>query len=327
MEYPQSDPHNPRVVTYSPAYTLVPTYECFNRCAYCNFRVDPGDDAWLSLAEARTRLSQLPAETSEILILSGEVHPSSRRRQAWFELIYSLCQLALEQGFLPHTNAGPLLYEEMAQLKQVNVSMGLMVEQVSPHLMQTVHQYAPSKFPKLRLQQLQWAGELGIPFTTGLLLGLGETEADWRDSLTAIAQVHQRWGHVQEVILQPHSVGHQQPWRGVTLAGEDLVRAVAIAREVLPADITIQVPPNLIAPSALLDCLGAGAGDLGGIVPKDEVNPDYLHRHQMRALLREAGWSLQPRLPVYSQYDSWLPSNLGRAVGEWRDRLAERVPA
>ncbi|MGF1514743.1 MAG: 7,8-didemethyl-8-hydroxy-5-deazariboflavin synthase subunit CofG [Elainellaceae cyanobacterium] len=326
MEQPQSA-FDSQVVTYSPAYTLVPTYECFNRCAYCNFRVDPGDDVWLSLAEARERLGQLPPETSEILILSGEVHPHSARRQAWFERIYDLCQLALDRGFLPHTNAGPLLYEEMKQLKQVNVSMGLMVEQVSPRLMHTVHQYAPSKFPELRLQQLRWAGELKIPFTTGLLLGLGETEDDWRDSLRAIAQVHAQWGHVQEVILQPHSVGHQQPWRGVTLAGEQLVRAVAIAAEILPAEVTIQVPPNLVLPSALLACIEAGARDVGGVVPKDEVNPDYLHRHQMRDLLAEAGWQLRPRLPVYPQYDSWLPPALRRSVAVWRDRLSGRVLA
>ncbi len=327
MDHLPSTPRADRVVTYSPAYTLVPTYECFNRCAYCNFRVDPGDDEWLALGEARDRLSQLPPETSEILILSGEVHPSSARRQAWFQRIYDLCNLALDRGFLPHTNAGPLLYEEMAQLKAVNVSMGLMVEQVTPQLMQTVHQYAPSKFPELRLQQLRWAGELQIPFTTGLLLGLGETEADWRDSLRAIAQTHERWGHVQEVILQPHSVGHQQPWNGVTLAGEQLQRAVAIAAEILPSDVIIQVPPNLVSPSALLACLEAGARDLGGIVPKDEVNPDYLHRHQSWALLQKTGWRLQPRLPVYPQYDGWLTGRLAQRVGEWRDRLAGKVPA
>jgi len=319
--------HHQKVVTYSPAYTLVPTYECFNRCTYCNFRVDPGDDEWLSLSEAQSRLSQLPAETSEILILSGEVHPSSARRQAWFERIYQLCELALSQGLLPHTNAGPLLYEEMERLKQVNASMGLMVEQMTPRLIDTVHQYAPSKLPKLRLQQLEWAGMLKIPFTTGLLLGLGETEADWRDSLRAIARVHQRWSHIQEVILQPYSVGHQQLWRGASLVGDELVQAVAIARDSLPDDIAIQVPPNLLSPETLLACLEAGARDIGGIVPKDEVNPDYLHRHQMRNVLHEAGWQLQPRLPVYPQYDDWLPPSLLRVVSQWRNGLAGQVLA
>ena len=320
-----SSASEPQVVTYSPAYTLVPTYECYNRCAYCNFRVDPGEDTWLTVAEARDRLRQLPAETSEILLLSGEVHPASARRQPWLERIYDLCALALEMGFLPHTNAGPLLYEEMRQLKQVNVSMGLMVEQVTPHLMQTVHQCAPSKAPEVRLQQLDWAGELQIPFTTGLLLGLGETEADWRDSLVAIAQSHQRWGHIQEVILQPHSQGHQQPWKGVHFADALLIRAVAIARQLLPDDVVIQVPPNLMSSAALLACLAAGARDVGGIVPKDEVNPDYLHRHQMRQQMGQVGWTLRPRLPVYPQYDHWLAAPLQWPVTQWRERLAGLV--
>ena len=138
-----------RIVTYSPAYTLVPTYECFNRCTYCNFRRNPGEDEWMSLAEAREILTGLQGkEVIEILILSGEVHPKSARRQDWFERIYQLCELALEMGFLPHTNVGPLSYEEMAQLKQVNVSMGLMVEQVTPELLKTVHAHAPSKLPE-----------------------------------------------------------------------------------------------------------------------------------------------------------------------------------
>lgn len=115
-----------RIITYSPAYTLVPTYECFNRCTYCNFRVDPDQDRWMSLSAAQDVLSTLHAQSViEILILSGEVHPHSKRRLLWFQRIYRLCELALEMGFLPHTNVGPLSYEEMAKLRQVNVSMGL----------------------------------------------------------------------------------------------------------------------------------------------------------------------------------------------------------
>ncbi len=164
-------------ITYSPAYTLVPTYECFNQCSYCNFRVQPGTDTWLSLDRAKAEINGL--HVIEILILSGEVHPRSSRRKAWLEHIYQLCQIALAEGFLPHTNAGPLRFEEMAYLKQVNVSMGLMLEQLTPALLGGVHRHAPSKQPELRLQQLHWAGKLQIPFTTGLLLGIGETQADW----------------------------------------------------------------------------------------------------------------------------------------------------
>lgn len=309
-------------VTYSPAYTIVPTYECFNRCAYCNFRTDPGKSPWLTRKAAESLLKRLQSEgVCEILILSGEVHPHSSRRQEWFQLIYDLCELALSLGFLPHTNAGPLSYTEMQQLKTVNVSMGLMLEQLTPQLLKTVHINAPSKVPEVRLQQLAWAGELQIPFTTGLLLGIGETENDWWETLEAIAHLHQRWGHIQEVILQPHSPGSQQTCDAPAFDPHQLPKVVATARKILPSDITLQIPPNLVTdPSWLLACLDAGARDLGGIGPKDEVNPDYPHPNyqKLAEILEPAGWQLVPRLPVYPQYYSWLPERLQTAVEQWR---------
>ncbi|MGD2180919.1 7,8-didemethyl-8-hydroxy-5-deazariboflavin synthase subunit CofG [Lusitaniella coriacea] len=307
-----------RIVTYSPAYTLVPTYECFNRCSYCNFRVDPGRDSWLAIAQATKILKSFQGTgIVEILILSGEVHPQSPRRKAWFEHLYDLCELALSLGFLPHTNAGPLSWEEMTRLKQVNVSMGLMVEQLTPKLLETVHRHAPSKVPSLRLQQLEWAGELKIPFTTGLLLGIGETVADWEDTLRAIARLHQRWGNIQEVILQPHSPGTQQTLSAPVFPPEKLPNAIAIARDILPSDITLQIPPNLIAqPNLLLDCIAAGATDLGGISPKDEVNPNYPHPtfQSLAQILEPEGWQFRPRLPVYPQYYNWLSPRLQEAI-------------
>lgn len=315
-------------MTYSPAYTVVPTYECFNRCTYCNFRVEPGTDDWMSLHQAENQLKRLQDRgIIEILILSGEVHPLSARRQEWFHRIYHLCKLALSLGFLPHTNAGPLSFTEMSQLKTVNASMGLMLEQVTPELLKTVHRNAPSKVPSLRLQQLEWAGELRIPFTTGLLLGIGETVADRLQTLEAIAQSHQRWGHIQEVILQPHSPGQQQSWQGDAFEIEHLLETVAIAREVLPPDITLQIPPNLIPDADLLiACIRAGARDLGGIGPKDEVNPDYPHPHDaaLSQTLAEAGWQLLPRLPIYPQYDNWLSTPLQLVVQRWRNGLVPR---
>ena len=307
-----------RIVTYSPAYTLVPTYECFNRCTYCNFRRNPGDDEWMSVDKAREILAGLQdKDIIEILILSGEVHPKSARRSDWIERIYQLCELALEMGFLPHTNVGPLSYEEMARLQQVNVSMGLMVEQVTPELLKTVHAHAPSKLPEVRLEQLEFAGRLKIPFTTGILLGLGETVDDWRESLGAIAHIHQTYGHIQEVILQPHQPGKTQSERRSPCHGETLLKAVQIAREILPADIAIQIPPNLIrSDKALLDCLAAGAEDLGGIGPIDEVNPNYGHRDRQttEALLATQGQTLRKRLPIYPQYNDWLSNPLQSAV-------------
>jgi 7,8-didemethyl-8-hydroxy-5-deazariboflavin synthase len=259
----------------------------------------------------------------EILILSGEVHPHSSRRQAWLARIYDLCNLALDLGFLPHTNAGPLSFTEMERLAKVNVSMGLMLEALNPALLQGVHRHAPSKLPAIRLEQLNWAGELKIPFTTGLLLGIGESEYDWAVSLQAIADIHDRWGHIQEVILQPYSPGSQESFAGLGFEIAKLPQVIQLARQILPTDITIQIPPNLIPnPDLLLACLTAGARDLGGIVPKDEVNPDYHHLQlsELTAFLANAGWKLRPRLPVYSVD--------GASVKENRERyLSARLQA
>ena len=327
---------NSRTVTYSPAYTLVPTYECFNRCSYCNFRTDPGKSPWLTLADAESKLIKLQSQgVCEILVLSGEVHPHSSRRQEWFQQIYDICELALSLGFLPHTNAGPLSFEEMRSLKQVNVSMGLMLEQLTPQLLQTVHQHAPSKVPEVRLQQLKWAGELQIPFTTGLLLGIGETKEDWWETMEAIAQLHSCYSHIQEVILQPHSPGSQQTWDAPAFDPHQLPEVIATARQILPSTITLQIPPNLVPQTIgakdsvpLLACLEAGARDLGGIGPKDEVNPDYPHPHaqKLREILEPAGWQLVPRLPVYPQYDSWLPPRLQTVVQRWRTAIRPNAP-
>ncbi|WP_036482325.1 7,8-didemethyl-8-hydroxy-5-deazariboflavin synthase subunit CofG [Myxosarcina sp. GI1] len=306
-----------KVVTYSPAYTLVPTYECFNRCSYCNFRVDIGKDIWLTISAAKNKLKNLPStQIAEILVLSGEVHPASSRRASWFERIYQLCELALSMDFLPHTNVGPLSWQEMKQLKQVNVSLGLMLEQLNPKFLTTVHRQAPSKKPELRLQQLEWAGKLKIPFTTGLLLGIGETKADRQETLEAIANIHRKWGNIQEVILQPHSVGSRQQLNAPSFTPHLLVETIAQARAILPDSIAIQIPPNLVTPQFFWDCLAAGATDLGGISPKDEVNPDYPHptKDYLEKILEPAGWQLKPRLPVYQQYYSWLSPALQSAV-------------
>ena len=318
-----------RQITYSPAYTLVPTYECFNRCDYCNFRVDPNQDQWMTLATAREKLQSLQNKgISEILILSGEVHPRSPRRKAWFERIYQLCELSLSLGFLPHSNVGPLSFAEMEQLKQVNVSMGLMIEQITPKLLETVHQNAPSKIPELRLQQLAWAGELKIPFTTGILLGIGETEQERWESLKAIAEIQHQYDHIQEVILQPHSLGQKQIFQNSEFSINQLPQIIAKARDILPSSITLQIPPNLIPDAqCLLDCLDAGARDLGGISPIDEVNPDYAHSDHQKLLniLTKANWELVPRLPIYSQYYHWLSSALQLKVKGWQNQIFLKV--
>lgn len=298
------------IITYSPAFTIVPTYECFNRCSYCNFRTDPYKSPWLELNEAKNILANLEnKKVIEILILSGEIHPNSPRRRDWIQRIYDLGKLALEMGFLPHTNAGVLTFEEMSLLKDVNVSMGLMLEQLTPNLLNTVHRHAPTKIPELRLQQLEWSGILKIPFTTGILLGIGETLGDRIESLKAITKIQQEWGHIQEVILQPYCQGTEEELQGKSISQSEILEIITIARDILPETITIQIPPNLIeTEETLLKCLELGVRDLGGIVPKDEVNPDYHHQdiEILRKILTKTGWELKPRLPVYPQYYSWL---------------------
>jgi 7,8-didemethyl-8-hydroxy-5-deazariboflavin synthase len=317
-----------QVITYSPAYTIVPTYECFNRCSYCNFRVDPGLDNWMTIDRATQILTDLQGtDICEILILSGEVHSQSSRRQAWLDRIYDLCQLALDFGFLPHSNVGPLSYSEMERLAQVNVSMGLMLESLDPALLSGVHRHAPSKVPAIRLEQLHWAGQLKIPFTTGLLLGIGESEQDWETSLRSIADIHAQWGHIQEVILQPYSPGSQESFARLGFDITKLPSVIQLARQILPADITIQIPPNLIpTPDLLLACLNAGARDLGGIVPKDEVNPDYDHLQlsKLTQLLAAEGWNLRPRLPVYPDREHDLGDRLQSYIRAYRQRLVRK---
>ncbi|MGD1936604.1 MAG: 7,8-didemethyl-8-hydroxy-5-deazariboflavin synthase subunit CofG [Cyanophyceae cyanobacterium] len=312
------------VVTYSPAFTIVPTYECFNRCDYCNFRQNPGQGWNLAGEEVRKSLALLHnQDVCEILILSGEVHPRSSDRPAWLTKIYQACQVALEMGFLPHTNVGPLSWAEMMALGSVNVSMGLMVEQVTPRWRETIHRYAPSKDPELRLNQLRQAGVLRIPFTTGILVGLGESVGDRHTSLREIAKIHRQYGHIQEVIIQPYQPGSGQvsSWAGCSMG--ELVETIAMARSLLPMDIAIQVPPNLLMqPQDLKAALRAGARDLGGIGPVDEVNPDYGHMTlaQMAAQLSREDFRLEKRLPVYPQYEDWLPISMQRAIAQWKQR-------
>ncbi|MEO0800761.1 MAG: 7,8-didemethyl-8-hydroxy-5-deazariboflavin synthase subunit CofG [Cyanobacteria bacterium J06642_2] len=308
----------PRTITFSAAYTLVPTYECFNRCTYCNFRVEPGAE-WLSLAAARQELEAIRDRgVCEILVLSGEVHPRSSRRAQLIERIYNICELALELGFLPHTNAGPLSEAEMQRLKSVNASMGLMVEQVSDRLLDTVHRRAPSKVPALRLAQLEQAGRLQIPFTTGILVGVGETIVERQESLQAISAVHARYGHIQEIIVQPYRQGSGQVSNQADARGDELVETVRLARQILPEDVAIQIPPNLT--DELKPCLQAGATDLGGISPVDVVNPDYPHP-TVRALTARLApnYILRRRLPLYPHHFDWVSARVRPVLERWQD--------
>ena len=305
-----------RVVTWSPSVTLVPTHGCFNACGYCGFRVPPaaGDplaDA-LTDAAAETQLSAAP-RASEVLLLSGEVAPSSPHRRRWLARLLALSRLALRQGRLPHTNAGPLSMGEMAALGRLNPSMGLMLEGLGPAY-DALHRQAPSKALAVRLGQLEQAGRLGIPFTTGLLLGVGESPPERRAALELLATLQRRWGHLQEVILQPWRPPGRpaQPLDASSCDG--LLETIAQARALLPPEVHLQLPPNLWPLDRLGEALAAGIDDLGGIDTRDVINPAYPQPTPVALAERLAGWGweLRPRLCVHDAWLPWLPPDLRR---------------
>ena len=343
-----------RLITWSPSVTLVPARGCFNVCGYCSFRlpIDPTNPfvGGLEPEEAASLLRQRP-EALEVLLLSGEVAPGAPERARWFERLRRFCQLALNQGRLPHTNAGPLSRREMASLARLNGSMGLMLEGLGPAY-DALHRRAPSKHLTRRLEQLELAGRLGIPFTTGLLLGLGETASDRRDALELLAQLQRRWGHIQEVILQPwrdgrhDGPGHaddraraststmppaqplaQPPAPLNDAACDDLLQTIAEARAILPPEVHLQLPPNLWPLPRLIEALEAGVDDLGGIDQHDVINPAYPQPRtpSLAATLKSAGYELRPRLCVH---DAWIPqlsAPLRQAAGVARARLRQAV--
>lgn len=308
-------------VTFSPKVFLPVTNLCRDRCTYCTFRKDPDDpDAWTmtpdEIAAWSVRGRRLGC--SEALVCLGDkpeiAFPAYRETLAALghrttaEYVHRACTIALDAGLLPHTNAGILTRAEMERLKDVNVSLGLMLESVSARLRGRgeVHQWAPDKEPSVRLRMLREAGELRIPFTTGLLLGIGETLAERVDTLFAIRDVHRAYGHVQEVIVQNFRAKPTIPRADAAEPdAADIARTVAVARLVLDAEVSVQAPPNLSpADHALL--LAAGLNDWGGISPltPDYVNPEapWPHVAALAAECRAAGYTLRERLPIYPAY-------------------------
>jgi FO synthase len=242
------------------------------------------------------------------------------------------CERALERGLLPHTNLGVLSSTDLARLREVTASQGLMLESVSERLMETVHAGSPTKHPARRLATIRGAGELKIPFTSGILVGIGETEQERMESLAAIAELHERHGHIQEVILQnfvPHQRYYgQEPaqiadeaageyWRTGVAEGrpslplpewaspvniEDMKRLIAETRRLMP-DVGIQIPPNLA--DWWGELVAAGATDLGGLSANgDHISPEhpFPSPHQVRKRLAEDGYALSERLCVYPEY-------------------------
>jgi FO synthase len=308
------------IVTYSPKVFLPVTNLCRDRCSYCTFRSDPDDaHAWTMLPDEIRTCSRNGRAVGciEALMCLGDKPEIAFRsyRTTLRELghastvsyVHQACEIALEEGLLPHTNAGLMTRDEMAALKAVNVSMGLMLENVSARLRRKgeAHYYAPDKDPERRLEMMRQAGELRIPFTTGILLGIGETRAERVASLAAIRDLHRRYGHIQEVIIQNFRA---KPATAMAARPEpeslDIAQTIAVARLML-GDMNIQAPPNL-SPYDYRLFLTAGINDWGGISPltPDYVNPEapWPHVAALAETCRAEGFTLRSRLPIYAEY-------------------------
>jgi 7,8-didemethyl-8-hydroxy-5-deazariboflavin synthase CofG subunit len=316
-----------RDVTYSRKVFLPITNLCRDRCTYCTFRKDPGDPgAWTMMPDEIAEWSRRGAELGckEALMCLGdkpEVAFKEYREtlatlgvRSTIEYVARACEIALGEGLLPHTNAGLMTPGEMQTLRPLNASMGLMLESISPRLRARggVHQAAPDKDPALRMKMIDEAGELRIPFTTGILIGIGDTPAERAQSLVAIRDSHARWGHIQEVIIQNFRAKPEIAMADAPEPGEfDMARAIAAARLVLGAGMNVQAPPNL-SPRQIDLFLRAGINDWGGISPltRDYVNPEapWPHIERLGEQCARAGFRLGERLAVYQEYikDEWL---------------------
>jgi FO synthase len=326
-----------RRVTFSRNYTLSLSRTCQCYCKYCAFAThrahihDP-DEVERRLDEALRR------NAKELLVLTGErpeVNPEvAERLRGWghedfTSYVVWACQRAIERGLLPHTNLGVLSREDLARVREVTASQGLMLESINPDL--TVHQGSPTKHPARRLETMRLAGDLRIPFTTGILVGIGETEDERVGALEAIAAVHAEYGHIQEVILQnfvPHpryygaevaeiaDAASRERWAsGKTVGSElplpdwatpvsvvDMKRLIAECRRLMP-DVGVQVPPNLA--EWWPELVEAGATDLGGLSANgDHISPEepFPSPHQVRKELAPRGYALTERLCAYPQY-------------------------
>ncbi len=328
-----------KYVSYSRKAFLPLTNICRDRCGYCTFRRDPGEPGAKTMTpeevRAQARLAR-QAGCKEALFSMGD------KPEAAFPEINSLfrdwgysdsraylqamCEVVLEEGLLPHANPGIMDEEELRRLRPVNVSMGIMLENISDRLMEKgqAHYACPDKVPKLRMRTMELAGKLKIPFTTGILIGIGETLQERVDSLFAIKRLYEQYGHIQEVIIQNFRTKPTIPmwnWPEPTLW--DHLRTIAIARLILGPEMNIQAPPNLNQDSYPLLLLG-GINDWGGVSPvtKDFINPEapWPHIPLLRQNTQSAGLILKERLAIYPEYILNKPGFLD-------DRLRSKVQA
>ena len=304
-------------VTYSPKVFIPLTMLCRDTCGYCTFAQPPArlENPFLS-AEQVLAIAKAGAKQGchEALFTLGE-RPELRYDIAakWLKVngydstvhyLHDMAQLVLtETGLLPHANAGALYDDELALLRKVSPSQGMMIETLRDDL--PCHRGAPDKVPQRRLNTLQWAGELNIPFTTGILVGIGEDREDRIAALEAVAASHEKYGHVQEVIVQnflpkPRTgMQHEEP-----CPEDEYLWSIAMARLILPDSIHLQAPPNLSDDFGIL--LDAGIDDWGGVSPvtADHVNPErpWPALERLREVTSQRGYELAPRLTIYPDY-------------------------
>ena len=311
----------PRIVTYSRKVFLPLTNLCRDYCGYCIFRRDPGKpgahtmtpDEVLEVARKGEKLG-----CTEALFSLGDkpelIFPEMREMlrhlgyKSTLHYLEAMCELVLrETSLLPHPNPGLLSAEWIARLAAVSPSMGLMLETASTALLApgAAHDNAPDKVPARRLRTIEEAGKQKVPFTTGLLIGIGELPEDRVETLLAIRDLHERYGHIQEVIVQNFRVKPAIPMAGWPEPSQgEMLRTVAVARLLMP-NVNIQAPPNLSAPY-YEELLGAGINDWGGISPltPDYINPEkpWPHLEQLRLRTEAKGFQLRQRLPVYPEF-------------------------
>ena len=334
------------VVTVARNVFIPLTNLCRDRCTYCTFAKRPGDaDAKsYTLAEvaAVSREAAGAGCTEALFCLGDKPELAFESYRDWLTAqgypstatyLVEACRVAVAAGMLPHTNAGLLTQEQMEALRPWNASMGLMLETTSERLCQKggAHHAAPDKKPALRLRMHREAGELKIPFTTGMLMGIGETADERVDTLFAIRELSDRYGHIQEAIIQPfHPKTATKMSDRPTPEEDDVVGWVALARLVLGPAVSVQAPPNLanLSGDRLLDrLLRAGADDFGGVSPMtiDFINPEapWPKLDTLRRRTEAAGQTLRERLPVYPEFLTGKPDYFEASMRARCEALAD----
>lgn len=309
------------MITFSSNVFIPVTNYCRNRCGYCGFRRESGDPCARIMKpdEVKTVLVRgKEAGCTEALFTFGE-KPEEKYSEVkdWLEeggysstvdYLYHLCLMALETGLLPHSNPGILERKEIEKLKQVNASMGLMLESSSERLCNAggPHECSPGKLPKRRIETIKIAGELKVPFTSGILIGIGETLEERIESIYVLKELHEKHGHVQELIIQNFDPKTNTPMENVPPPSlKEIMLTAAITRLVFKGELNIQIPPNLNTQHER-ELLASGMNDWGGISPitLDEINPNHSwpSKEKLEKITREEGFRLTERLPIYPKY-------------------------